>query len=436
MIPGPPPGTYAEDDAAGSEQPSSGALGWPAPALPVAATGLAYGDFVKAVKDALRDVHSPDLLTRNPLLRDGLCNLGGSAGPQELKALLCETVGTLFINARDEKLRRILDLTYSQPALKQEVVADRLALSFGTYRRHLTNARDRMARWLWETTRFAPIQSELPLSAGPTTTGTSAEGETPTASQTGEPVLRRLSVVVLPFLNIGGSAEDDPFVDGVTETLITDLSRSPGVFVTSRSSAFAYKGKPIDVREIGRELGVRYVLEGSVQNAGERMRFNAQLVDAESGGHLWAERFDKLSLALFHRCRRALSRASGSRDREPAQIGRDQSALGTFSVRPGRRASACRAARRGSRSPCGRAASGAQFHHCQVPRRSGERQPGLPRAERAFLSGTAVGVCPRRLAGCSPPGLSDEPAWPEALIRFTAPAACLDDAPYSQHWNE
>jgi len=293
MIPGPPPGTYAEDDAAGSEQPSSGALGWPAPALPVAATGLAYGDFVKAVKDALRDVHSPDLLTRNPLLRDGLCNLGGSAGPQELKALLCETVGTLFINARDEKLRRILDLTYSQPALKQEVVADRLALSFGTYRRHLTNARDRMARWLWETTRFAPIQSELPLSAGPTTTGTSAEGETPTASQTGEPVLRRLSVVVLPFLNIGGSAEDDPFVDGVTETLITDLSRSPGVFVTSRSSAFAYKGKPIDVREIGRELGVRYVLEGSVQNAGERMRFNAQLVDAESGGHLWAERFDK-----------------------------------------------------------------------------------------------------------------------------------------------
>jgi len=98
MIPGPPPGTYAEDDAAGSEQPSSGALGWPAPALPVAATGLAYGDFVKAVKDALRDVHSPDLLTRNPLLRDGLCNLGGSAGPQELKALLCETVGTLFIS--------------------------------------------------------------------------------------------------------------------------------------------------------------------------------------------------------------------------------------------------------------------------------------------------------------------------------------------------
>src|SRR4029077_12809029 len=95
------------------------------------------------------------------------------------------------------------------------------------------------------------------------------------------------------FVNIGGSAGDDPFVDGITETLTTDLSRCPGVFAISRNTAFAYKGKPIDTRQIGRELGVRYVLEGSVQNAGERMRFNAQLVDAESGAHLWAERFDK-----------------------------------------------------------------------------------------------------------------------------------------------
>jgi len=105
--------------------------------------------------------------------------------------------------------------------------------------------------------------------------------------------LPRLSVVVLPFLNIGGSAEDDPFVDGITETLTTDLSRCSGVFAISRNTAFAYKGKPIDTRQIGRELGVRYVLEGSVQNAGERIRFNAQLVDAKSGAHLWAERFDK-----------------------------------------------------------------------------------------------------------------------------------------------
>ena len=95
-------------------------------------------EFAAAVKDALRDVHSPDLLARNPLLRDGICNLGESAGPRELKELLCETVSTLFGNARDEKLRRVIELTYCQPGLKQEVVADRLSLSFGTYRRHLS----------------------------------------------------------------------------------------------------------------------------------------------------------------------------------------------------------------------------------------------------------------------------------------------------------
>ena len=74
---------------------------------------IGYAEFAAAVKDALRDFRSPDLLARNRLLRDGLCNLSRSAGPQELKALLCETVGTLFGNARDEKLRRILELTYS-----------------------------------------------------------------------------------------------------------------------------------------------------------------------------------------------------------------------------------------------------------------------------------------------------------------------------------
>jgi TolB-like protein len=250
-------------------------------------------EFAAAVKDALRDAHSPDLLARNPLLRDGLCNFSRSAGPQELKALLCETVGTLFGNARDEKLRRILELTYSQSSLKQEAVADRLALSFGTYRRHLNTARDRMARWLWESSQVAQAQPELQSAAGTPTGEEDAQVERATLPEAAEPVSPRLSLVVLPFVNIGGDAEDDPFVDGVTETLITDLSRSPGVFVISRSTAFAYRDKPIDVRQIGHELGVRYVLEGSVQNAAGRMRFNAQLVDAESGGHLCAERFDK-----------------------------------------------------------------------------------------------------------------------------------------------
>jgi TolB-like protein/class 3 adenylate cyclase len=102
----------------------------------------------------------------------------------------------------------------------------------------------------------------------------------------------RLSIVVLPFENRGGDPDQEYFADGVTETMTTDLSRMSGMLVIASSTAFTYKGKPIDVREIGRELKVRYVLQGSVQRAGKRMRVNVQLVDTGSGSHLWAERFD------------------------------------------------------------------------------------------------------------------------------------------------
>jgi TolB-like protein len=113
------------------------------------------------------------------------------------------------------------------------------------------------------------------------------------------PTAPRLSVVILPFVNIGGSAGDDRLANGITETLTTDLSRISGVFVISRTTAYAYKDKSIDARQIGRELGVRYVLEGSVQNTRSRTRINAQLVDAASGAHLWAERFDKQGADLL-----------------------------------------------------------------------------------------------------------------------------------------
>jgi TolB-like protein/class 3 adenylate cyclase len=109
----------------------------------------------------------------------------------------------------------------------------------------------------------------------------------------------RLSVVVLPFANIGGDPEQDHFVDGVTESLTTDLSRIRGSFVIGRNTAFTYKGKPVDLKQIGRELNVRYVLEGSVQRGGNRMRVNVQLIDAKTGSHLWAERFDKPLADLF-----------------------------------------------------------------------------------------------------------------------------------------
>jgi TolB-like protein/class 3 adenylate cyclase len=109
----------------------------------------------------------------------------------------------------------------------------------------------------------------------------------------------RLSIVVLPFANLGGDPEQDYFVDGVTESLTTDLSRIGGSFVIGRHTAFTYKGKAADLRQIGRELNVRYVLEGSVQRRGDRMRVNAQLIAAETGSHLWAERFDKPVADLF-----------------------------------------------------------------------------------------------------------------------------------------
>ena len=109
----------------------------------------------------------------------------------------------------------------------------------------------------------------------------------------------RLSIVVLPFANLSDDPAQDYFVDGVTESLTTDLSRIRGSFVIGRHTAFTYKGKAIDLKQVGRELSVRYALEGSVQRCGNRLRVNVQLVDAETGAHLWADRFDKPIADLF-----------------------------------------------------------------------------------------------------------------------------------------
>jgi TolB-like protein len=112
-------------------------------------------------------------------------------------------------------------------------------------------------------------------------------------------VAPRLSIVVLPFTNLSNDPEQEYFADGITEDLTTDLSRITGSFVIARSTAFTYKGKPIDAKQIGRELGVRYLLEGSVRRSGQQVRVNAQLLDAETGAHLWAERFDREVGDLF-----------------------------------------------------------------------------------------------------------------------------------------
>jgi TolB-like protein/class 3 adenylate cyclase len=123
-----------------------------------------------------------------------------------------------------------------------------------------------------------------------------------------------LSILVLPFANFGSDPEQDYFVDGVTESLITDLSRINGSFVIARNTAFTFKGKAVNVKEVGQDLNVRYVLEGSVQRGGRRLRVNVQLIDAENGRHVWAERFEKPIFDLFEMQDEIVSRLAQALD--------------------------------------------------------------------------------------------------------------------------
>ena len=125
---------------------------------------------------------------------------------------------------------------------------------------------------------------------------------TPTAVTPPTPVAEKpeqKSIAVLPFVNMSNDPEQEYFSDGLTEDLITDLSRVSGLFVIARNSTFVYKGQAINIQEVGRELGVRYVLEGSVRKAGSRIRVNAQLIDVGSGMHLWADRYDREITDVF-----------------------------------------------------------------------------------------------------------------------------------------
>jgi TolB-like protein/class 3 adenylate cyclase/Tfp pilus assembly protein PilF len=135
--------------------------------------------------------------------------------------------------------------------------------------------------WLWPGQRSEP----RPASA--------------TASVTQPNTAPRLSIVVLPFANLSNDPQQEYFTDGITEDLTTDVARIQGSMVIARNTAFTYKGKAVDAKQIGRELGVRYVLEGSVQRAGNQVRINAQLVDTETGAQIWGDRFDRDAADLF-----------------------------------------------------------------------------------------------------------------------------------------
>jgi adenylate cyclase len=132
--------------------------------------------------------------------------------------------------------------------------------------------------------RFIGLVREAEKLAAP------VSAQSPHASQ--DRLALRLSIVVLPFQNLSNAPDQEYFADGITDDLTSDLSRISGSFVIARNTAFTYKGKPIDAKQIGRELGVRYILEGSVRRTSDQVRVNAQLIDAESGAHLWADRFD------------------------------------------------------------------------------------------------------------------------------------------------
>jgi adenylate cyclase len=113
------------------------------------------------------------------------------------------------------------------------------------------------------------------------------------------PLPDKPSVAVLPFTNMSSEPEQEFFSDGIAEDIITALSRYPSLFVNARNSCFTYKGRAVDVKQVGRELGVRYVLEGSLRKSGNRIRITAQLVEAESGKHVWAERYDRDLADIF-----------------------------------------------------------------------------------------------------------------------------------------
>ena len=120
------------------------------------------------------------------------------------------------------------------------------------------------------------------------------------------------SIAVLPFLNLGADADTDYLVDGIVEDIITALSRNRSFFVIARNSSFTYKGGPVDVKQVSRALGVRYVLEGSIRVSGDRMRATGQLIEGASGRHLWADKFDYTSGDPFELQDRLVERVVGA----------------------------------------------------------------------------------------------------------------------------
>lgn len=174
--------------------------------------------------------------------------------------------------------------------------------------------------------RFVGEVKEAPASDGPD----SLKSGTTTSEEVAAQALvlpDKPSIAVLPFLNLSGDPAQDYFIDGVVEDIVSALSRIRWMFVIARNSSFTYKGRAIDVKQVGRDLGVRYVLEGSMRKAANRVRITGQLIDATTGVHIWAERFEGTLDDIFdlriksRRASLARSRGSSSRRRSNARSG-------------------------------------------------------------------------------------------------------------------
>jgi adenylate cyclase len=281
---------------------------------------LTRSAFESALKDALRHYTQADLLAGNALLYTRLLTGSGSDAttPQALRTLLADSAKNLFVSERDRRLYRVLELTYFNLPPKQEAVADRLGLSFSTYRRHLTTAVDRLTDWLWRqeqgtpqigtiaghSTGRASMDASIHHSDNITATADVfrpvAGGDTAANELSAVlPLPDKPSVAVLPFTNMIGEPDQEFFPDGIAEDVITALSHYASLFVIARNSCFTYKGLAVDLKQVGRELGVRYVVEGGVRKAGNRLRVTAHLFEAETGKHVWAERYDRELADIF-----------------------------------------------------------------------------------------------------------------------------------------
>ena len=150
-----------------------------------------------------------------------------------------------------------------------------------------------------EPIRIFSLKVGVAAEAKPVSAAEPTAGEKPPSPHAAPLLPERPSIAVLPFQNMSGDPEQEYFADGISEDIITALSKLSQLFVIARNSSFTYKGKAVHVRDVGRDLGVRYVLEGSVRRSGGRVRITAQLIDAASGGHLWAERFDRDLTDIF-----------------------------------------------------------------------------------------------------------------------------------------